>query len=93
MSTSTRTVYKLRYIFSSGIIDESGEDQPKPFEFYYQNTVRVKHPSLPKDEMHMLLGFLDRMLQLDPHKRATPTVLLDMPWLQSQYVTSTKEEA
>jgi len=74
------------------IADEAPEDQPKPFECNWKDTIRTKFPCLVKDEMGVLLEFLDRALQMDPSKRAAPSDLLNMAWLQSQLPAWTEEE-
>jgi hypothetical protein len=62
--------------------DIIGDNPPKPFEFDYKDYIRKKFPALSADKLEMLLSFLDCMLQMDPERRETPTVLLSMPWLQ-----------
>lgn len=58
------------------------DNQPKPLEFDYRDTVREALPSLMEGrELDVLLDFLDHMLQMDSHLRATATDLLKHPWL------------
>jgi hypothetical protein len=68
--------------FGPPFTDSIGDyNPPIPFEFDYKGTIRESFPSLSVPELGMLINFLDCMLQIDPDRRETPSVLLSMPWL------------